>query len=313
MPPTLEEQIEMAASALQRGEVLAFPTETVYGLGADALNPIAIANIFAIKGRPRFNPLIVHVPNIQAAQALVSEFPAVAMGLAKRFWPGPLTLVLPKTKEVPDLVTAGLAFVGLRVPAHPLALQLLNRAGLPLAAPSANRFGGLSPTTASAVVEQLGPEIFVIDGGACQIGVESTIVGFLGGEHVLLRHGGLAIEEIEKVVGHPLRERKNSAEPLAPGMLKKHYAPKTPLVLETTAKPEANCGLLCFSRKDAKEGYDKISILSENGDLKEAAAQLFKALRTLDACKLKRIDVLLVPNVGLGRAINDRLERAAAE
>jgi L-threonylcarbamoyladenylate synthase len=305
--------IAAAARCLQSGGLVAFPTETVYGLGADAGNGEAVARLYAAKGRPAFNPLIAHVANREAAHTL-AHFSADAEKLAAAFWPGPLTLVLPKRPDCPvaDLALAGLETIALRVPAHPLAQALLATFGGPVVAPSANRSGHVSPTSAAHVLADLRGRIdMVIDGGPCAVGVESTIVACLGlslGEPTLLRPGGVAREDIERVLGHALNVAAASDEaPLAPGMLSSHYAPKARLRLdaETARAGEA---LLAFG-PDAPAGALN---LSARGDLIEAAANLFSHLRALDASGAAAIAIMKVPHEGLGEAINDRLARAAA-
>lgn len=310
-------EIARAAAMLRAGGVVAFPTETVYGLGASAFDERAVARVFEIKGRPRFDPLIVHVSDLEAAEALAAEMPALAARLARRHWPGPLTLVLPKRPAVPDLVTGGLPTVAMRCPRHPVALELLRELGGPIAAPSANRFGGLSPTTAEAAAEQLGdgPDL-ILDGGPCAVGVESTIVAFEPEGPTLLRPGGLPLEEIEAEIG-PVRIAPATDErPLAPGRLARHYAPRTPLRLIAEEPPNdriaARSGLLTLRAPADAARYAAVETLSAAGDLREAAAKLFAALRRLDAMGLEIIFAELLPEEGLGRAINDRLRRAAA-
>lgn len=305
-----KDAIEAAARCLAAGGLVAFPTETVYGLGADARNGEAIARLYAAKGRPRFNPLIAHVANADAARAL-GRFDAAAEALASAFWPGPLTLVLPKHENcaVADLALAGLDSVAVRVPAHPVARALLAAFKGPVVAPSANRSGHVSPTSAAHVMTDLRGRIdMVLDGGSCAVGVESTIVACLDGP-TLLRPGGLPREEIENVLGRPLAVAQIADEaPLAPGMLSSHYAPKARLRLNTgTAEPGE--ALLAFGPAPAA---DNALNLSPRGDLIEAAANLFSHLRALDASGAKSIAVMKVPRKGLGEAINDRLARAAA-
>ncbi len=307
-----------AARLLRAGELVAIPTETVYGLAANALDPAACLAIFERKERPAFDPLIVHVRSLEQAGALVvRELPAPAAALARAFWPGPLTLVLPKRAGVPDLVTSGLDTVAVRQPAHPLAQQLLDALPFPLAAPSANRFGAVSPTTAQHVVDQLGERVpYVLDGGPCRVGVESTIVGWDGAQGVLLRPGGVPLEELERVVGE-LRlpaDVADGAAPAAPGMLAAHYAPRTPLVLGDldallAAHAGRRVGVLAFR---APRAAPYVRVLSANGDLAEAARRLFAALRELDGCGAELLLAEPVPDEGLGRAINDRLRRASA-
>ena len=299
--------IAAAARLIRDGRLVAFPTETVYGLGADATTPEAVACIFTAKGRPRFNPLIAHVASLEAAAAEGLLSPA-AHGLAERFWPGPLTLVVPRRRggSVCDLACAGLASVGLRVPAHPLALSLLGAVGRPVAAPSANRSGRLSPTTAGDVVADLGEAVdHVVDGGSCPVGVESTIVGFASDVPVLLRPGGLAREEIEAVLGRPLAPAGPGIT--APGMLASHYAPNARMRLDAMTLKAGEAGL-GFGGTLPGASLD----LSPGGDLGEAAANLYRHLRALDALAPGCIAVAPIPTHGLGAAIGDRLRRAAA-
>jgi L-threonylcarbamoyladenylate synthase len=308
---------EVAARYLRAGQLVALPTETVYGLAANALDAAAVANIFAVKNRPHFDPLIVHVPATEAVERYAAAFPPAARALAGHFWPGPLTLLLPRRPIVPDLVTAGLPNVALRMPAHPLALELLRTLPFPLAAPSANPFGYISPTTAQHVYDQLHGRLpYILDGGPCPVGVESTIVGFDGGRTVIYRLGGLPLEEIESVAGPVALELHQNSNPAAPGMLASHYAPRKPLFLDQIEARLARfagrrIGVLSFRRRhDLPAGTAQV-VLTENGDLSEAAQRLFAALRALDAAD---IDVILAdsaPEIGLGRAINDRLRRAS--
>lgn len=321
MPPPVENDPNIVAEAvalLRAGQVVGMPTETVYGLAADALRPEAAARIFAAKQRPLFDPLIVHVADREGADACVSEWHPLAETLAAAFWPGPLTLVLPKRDRVPDLVTSGLPLVAVRVPAHPLALALLRAFGGPLAAPSANRFGRVSPTTAAAVREELGDAVpLVLDGGPCAVGLESTIVAFPQGEGrpVLLRAGGVPVEALEKIVGPVSLEKQDKTAAAAPGQLPQHYAPRTPLRLvagpdAVPAAARARTGLLGWGPLDGT-GFARVENLSESGDFTEAATRLFAALRRLDGGHVAEIAAILLPERDLGRAVNDRLRRAA--
>ncbi len=309
-------EIKKAAELLRNGGLVAFPTETVYGLGADALNVNAVVRIFEAKNRPTFDPLIVHVLGLSQAQKLTTGFPPLALRLAHAFWPGPLTLILPKNNCVPDLVTSGLPSVALRVPNHPLALDLLREFGGPLAAPSANLFGQVSPTTAEHVRQGLGNKVdCLLDGGPCAVGVESTILSFLDeGPPRLLRPGGLPVEEIENLIGKVQRESPAPEAPLAPGQCKNHYATRTPLFLEANAPGESapgRKGYLGLAWPHRPELYERIEVIAPNGDLKEAAAHLFAAMRRLDEAGLDFIVARPAPNEGLGRAINDRLFKAS--
>jgi L-threonylcarbamoyladenylate synthase len=316
--PANEAAVAAAVRCLAEGGLVAFPTETVYGLGADATDPIAIARLYQAKGRPAFNPLIAHVSDLSAAQH-IGHFDARATALAQAFWPGPLTLVLPRTKNcaVAELATAGLDTVAIRLPAHPVAQAILRAFGGPVVAPSANLSGHVSPTTAAHVASDLGGRIdLIVDGGAVAVGVESTIVGCFD-EPMLLRPGGLPRREIERVLGRgllrlPDEADGDSAQPLAPGMLAAHYAPRTPLRLNAD-RLNAGEALLAFGC-DPVAGVDAASTvmnLSSRGDLAEAAAHLFGYLRALDAGGARAIAVMPVPHHGLGEAINDRLRRAA--
>lgn len=302
--------IAAAVDSLARGELVIFPTETVYGLGADARNDHAVARVFATKGRPQFNPLIVHVRD-QAAATDIAVFPPLARALAERFWPGPLTLVLPKRSgaDVSLLATAGLDTVAVRAPAHPVALALLTAFGGPLVAPSANVSGRVSPTRAEHAAEGLGSVATILDGGPCAVGVESTIIGFEGDRAVLLRPGGLARADIEAITG-PLATHAPGGQPSAPGQLASHYAPRARLRLNADA-PLPHEAFLAFGANKASPGNPSLN-LSPSGDLAEAAANLFAFIRALDTSRASVIAVMPIPREGLGEAINDRLDRAAA-
>ncbi|MTW16656.1 threonylcarbamoyl-AMP synthase [Rhodoplanes serenus] len=320
------EAAEVAARTLRAGGLVAFPTETVYGLGADATDAAAIARLYAAKGRPRFNPLIAHVADADAAR-LLGRFDAAAEKLAAAFWPGPLTLVVDKADGCPvaDLATAGLDTLALRVPAHPVATAMLAACGRPVVAPSANRSGHVSPTTAAHVVADLSGRIdLVIDGGATPVGVESTIVACLGGPPRLLRPGGVPREALEQVLGAPLAAGPAPAgdsapgggsepAPLAPGMLASHYAPRARMRLGATRVAPGEA-LLAFGARLPDGVGDAVAVLnlSERGDLAEAATRLFAHLRALDASGAAVIAVAPIPRHGLGAAIADRLVRAAA-
>lgn len=316
MLPADPAAIPQAIRILAAGGLVAFPTETVYGLGANAADGEAVARLYAAKGRPSFNPLIAHVADFSAARTL-ALFDGSAEKLAKEFWPGPLTLVLPARGDCPvsALARAGLGTVAIRVPAHPVAQALLAGFGRAVAAPSANRSGRVSPTTAAHVAADLGGRIDVIlDGGPCAVGLESTIVACLGGAPALLRPGGLSRERIEKLLGQPLAARaEDEAAPSAPGMLASHYAPRARLRLDASEVREGEA-LLGFG-PDVVPGAEKAVAaldLSPAGDSVEAAANLFAHLHALDAAGAAVIAVAPVPPAGLGEAINDRLRRAAA-
>jgi len=320
--PAGEAATAAAARCLAQGGLVGFPTETVYGLGADASNAEAVARLYQAKGRPAFNPLIAHVSDFTAARR-IGRFDAAATALAEAFWPGPLTLVLPKTADcaVADLATAGLDTVAIRIPAHGIARDILRAFGGPVVAPSANLSGHVSPTTAAHVQGDLAGRIdLIVDGGAVAVGVESTIVGCFE-TPMLLRPGGLPREAIERVLGRRLTgvaelmgqdSGHDSTAPLAPGMLASHYAPRTPVRLEAR-QVEADEALLAFGPHivAGSEGAKAVMNLSPRGDLNEAAANLFGYLRTLDTSGAHTIAVMPVPHHGLGEAINDRLRRAA--
>jgi L-threonylcarbamoyladenylate synthase len=307
-------EIQKAAELLRNGGVVAFPTETVYGLGASALDPVAVAKVFEIKARPNFDPLIVHAASAALAFTLAAEVPPMARRLAEKFWPGPLTMVLPRKPIIPDIVTSGLPTVGLRVPSHPMALELIKQAGVPVAAPSANKFGRISPTTAAHVREELGdaPDM-ILDGGPCNTGVESTVISIDRENRVtLLRPGGVPPEALEQIAGPIARATDDEIHPASPGQLPQHYAPRTPLAIAgfPVFDTRKRIGYLAFSKKPTTGNYTAVEVLSPTADLREAAANLFACLRKLDAKKLDQIVVEPAPNEGLGVAINDRLRRA---
>lgn len=321
-----------AAEILRNGGLVAFGTETVYGLGANALDEAAVARVFEAKNRPHFDPLIVHINNDDWLERLVESVSPTARQLADAFWPGPLTMVLKKKDIVPDLVTAGLPTVAIRKPDHPLALELLTAVNLPIAAPSANPFGQISPTTAQHVLDNLGSRIdLILDGGSCKVGVESTVILMTGSRPCILRHGGVTQEQIEAVVGSvdlansckaeaesPSNDAGSQVPVASPGMLPQHYSPATPLFLVDDIAPEVlsekRVGLLRFRRVSESPAFDQqfaaIEILTENGDLRTAATRFFAALRRLDAEGLDLILAEPFPEEGLGRALNDRLLRA---
>ncbi len=311
--PADSQSIARAAAALRDGGVVAFPTETVYGLGAVAFDRKAVARIFEIKQRPHFDPLIVHVLDRAMLDEVVTRITEPAQRLIDRFWPGALTLVLGKSAAIPELVTAGLASVAVRMPSHPVARALLAATGAPIAAPSANPFGGLSPTRARHVVEGLGDRVgLVLDGGPCEYGIESTIVA-LEPHPALLRPGAIPVEAIEALTGRlaPLAEW----DPVtAPGRLPHHYAPRTPLRVvdpaTVPARERGRAGLLALSGDFP--GYAAVRLLSREGDLRAAAANFFEALHELDSVGVERIDAQPLPEAGLGLAMMDRLVRAAA-
>jgi len=306
-----------AAEIIKKGGIVAFPTETVYGLGADAFNPLAVARIFEVKRRPYFDPLIVHVANPSDVRKLAKEILSNAKKLIERFWPGPLTIVLLKEEDIPDIVTAGLPTVAIRMPNHPMALSLIKESKCPIAAPSANPFGYLSPTTAEHVRDQLGDQVdLILDGGPCPVGIESTILSFLEEKPRLLRPGGVSLEEIESIIGKVEVSPKEEGKPSAPGMLPRHYAPRTPIVLDWDEKnldiyKNKKIGLLAFQETKNHLKFHSVEVLSKKGDIREAAANLFAAIRRLDALDLDLIVAESIPEIGLGRAIMDRLRRAS--
>ena len=308
--------IAHAAALLQSAEVVAMPTETVYGLAGNALDADAVLKIFKAKNRPFFDPLIVHTHAISEIDRYVKGIPGQLRPLMELFMPGPLTVLLPRTDLIPDLVTSGLDRVAFRIPAHPLALSLLRSIDFPLAAPSANPFGYISPTTAAHVQAQLGGVIpYILDGGPCQVGIESTIIGMEGDTVVVYRLGGLAIEQIERHTGSLKVMSHSSSDPAGPGMLESHYAPRTPLIVGDIAAlmlehSGSKIAVLSFSKKyDVPRNY----ILSPQGDIDMAAKRLFAGMRELDATDADLIIAESLPMGGLGRAVNDRLQRAAAK
>jgi L-threonylcarbamoyladenylate synthase len=307
----LSTDLEKAASFLKEGKLVAFPTETVYGLGGNALSDNAVAGIYAAKARPNFNPLIVHVASLEQAHEYV-EFSETALQLAQHFWPGPLTLVLPRKKDckLSLLVSAGLDSVAIRIPGNDFALRLLQLCELPLAAPSANRSGRISPTEASHVMEELTDRIaMVLDGGSCHVGIESTVVDITGKNPVLLRPGSITIEELGKLVKN-ITPATEATKITGPGMLKSHYAPNHSIRLDATDVKQDE-GLLAFG-SDVPAGARMTENLSPTGNLEVAATNLFMMLRKLDAGEIAGIAVMPIPHTGLGVAINDRLQRAAA-
>jgi L-threonylcarbamoyladenylate synthase len=311
--------IAKARSLLQQGELVAIPTETVYGLAANALDAASVTKIFEAKNRPYFDPLIIHVPDIYSVKKFTEEIPQKALRLMEHFWPGPLTFLLDKKNIIPDLVTAGLDRVGIRCPDHPLTTELLKSLSFPLAAPSANPFGYVSPTTPAHVNDQLGNRIsYILDGGECRVGVESTIMGFENDQTIIYRVGGLSIERIESVIGQVLVKTNSVSNPQAPGQLQSHYAPRKPAELGDIQnlideQSHRSVGLLTFQKTYSSSSIKKQIALSQSGNLEEAAQRLFSALRELDKSDVDVILLEEVPDIGLGRAINDRLRRAAAK
>ena len=310
-----------AKPLLEAGKLVGIPTETVYGLAGNALNPDAVASIFETKKRPSFDPLIIHSDSMEKIKRWVLEIPEKLKILADEFWPGPLTLLLPREAIVPDLVTSGLDRVAVRIPSHPLTLELLKSLEFPLAAPSANPFGYISPTRPEHVQKQLGDQIpYILDGGACKVGLESTIVGIEDEQIFIYRLGGLDVREIEALVGPVQIKTHSSSNPAAPGLLESHYAPAKPFILgdldqliQDHQNKKVRMGILSLQRTFSNLPIESQMILSEKGDLKEAAQNLFAAMRALDEQDLDLILAERMPDHGLGKAINDRLNRAAAK
>lgn len=317
----LGNDIQKAAEILKAANLVAIPTETVYGLAGNALDPVSVTKIFETKNRPSFDPLIVHVADVDQVARYTREFPEELRKLADVFWPGPLTLLLPKKDVVPDLVTSGLDTVAVRVPSHPVTRALLKALDFPLAAPSANPFGYISPTQASHVQDQLGDKIaYILDGGDCSVGLESTIVGLEQGQLIVYRLGGVSVSAIEEVVGPVLILPQSSSNPKSPGMLKSHYAPRTPIVLgdleqlmEEYRRRGELFALLSFTKDYQEVDADKKVVLSPGGDFGEAARNLFSGMRFLDKAGVSVILAEELPEKNLGKAINDRLRRAAAK
>jgi len=330
------ENIQKAAEILRKGGLVAFPTETVYGLGADAANSQAVCRIFEVKKRPAFDPLIIHVADPEEALSLWSEVPDAAKTLMERFWPGPLTLVLPRSEKVSDLVTSGLPTVAVRMPKHEAALGLIRALGKPIAAPSANLFGYTSPTSAAHVAEGLGAGLdFILDGGPCAVGVESTVLKIENGEGVILRPGGISAEELSTLISlkgdSALFFEKRALSPMeSPGQLETHYAPWTKFILlpksfaefapefeeslkeyHSTISAPLRLGLLAFRKAPESASLESVQVLSEKGELVEAASNLFQAMRYLDKMNLDWILAEPVPASGIGLAILDRLQKAS--
>ncbi len=304
----------LAKKLLTEGKLVAIPTETVYGLAANGLDETAVAGIFSAKNRPTFDPLILHVASIEQAQSLCTDWPEMADKLACAFWPGPLTLILPKASHVPDLTTSGQPTVGIRMPNNKLTLELLSTLPFPLAAPSANPFGYVSPTNAQHVADQLGDRIdYILDDGDCSVGIESTIIAIDNGAPKVLRLGGLSLERIADVLGVPVLEHLNqNSNPQAPGQLDQHYSPRCKLIALSSmqvADIDPSVSIIYFSKQEDQRGSDYY--LSDSGDTNQAASKLFSILRRLDNDNQKIAYFEWAPNEGLGRAINDRLQRAA--
>lgn len=313
------QDIKTAKALLESGKLVGIPTETVYGLAGNALNEKAILDIYKVKNRPKFDPLIAHIDSLEKVEKFVDHLPEKALALTEAFWPGPLTILLKKRSHLPDILTSGLPMFAIRMPRHDLTLDLLKSLDFPLAAPSANPFGYVSPTTAQHVADQLGNKIpYILDGGKCEVGIESTIVGFDDHENpIIYRLGGKKTEDIENVVGRVKLRLNQSSNPIAPGMLKSHYAPVKKVVigkLETLIPQyqKRKIGVISFSKEYSDLPAHCQIILSKTGDLDEAASHLFGALRDMDSREIDYILTEKFPEKGLGRAINDRLHRATA-
>ena len=312
-------EIEPIKNILLNEEVAAIPTETVYGLAANIYSEKAIKKIFEFKKRPLFNPLIVHIKSLHYLDQVADEIPNVAIKLAEEFWPGRWALVLRKKSTISDLITGGKKTVGIRVPNHKLTLTLLESVDFPLAAPSANTFQSISPTFPEHVEKNFGKNLAILDGGPCQLGLESTILGFENEMIILYRLGAISVEEIEKVAGKILIKNNENSKPNAPGMLSKHYSPKTKIILTTDLQSEIlkfqnkKIGILQFGNEVNENQVYKIETLSKNEDLKEAARNFYNALHTLDLHDLDLIIAQKMPNEGLGKTINDRLTRAISK
>jgi len=315
--PVITSDIDQAADSLQNEEVAAIPTETVYGLAGNIFSEKAIRRIYEVKQRPLFNPLIVHIADVSEMGKVASSIPPLAQALAEKFWPGPLTLLLPKKDTVPDIITAGKDTVAVRVPNHPVTLALLQRLPFPLAAPSANPFGSISPTTAEHVASYFKDEFpFILEGGPCKKGIESTIIGFNEEGAIIYRYGSLAIEEIESITGTLQEYIRNEENPDAPGMLLRHYAPATKTILSSDIEKNISenlgkrIGLLLFNDQHQSNQVAVVETLSANGSMEEAASNLYAAMHRLDHNDLDIIIAERFPDKGLGRSINDRLQRA---
>jgi len=309
---TTQREIEAAARIIREGGLVAFPTETVYGLGANALDPAAVARIFIEKERPSFDPLIVHISSNEYLHLLCRNPDENVQKLADAFWPGPLTIVVPKSKMVPDIVTSGLPTVAIRMPANIVALKLIEAAGCPIAAPSANKFGRLSPTSAQHVKNQLPGIKCILDGGSSTIGIESTVISVTPFGFEILRHGSITRQEIEIYLPYATSSKKEAVKPASPGFLKSHYSPTKPLYFidNVIVGDSSRAGILSFCGKNI-DGFKTVEILSKNADLKEAAINLFGALHRLEEAEIDFIVAEPVPENGIGLAIMDRLRKAA--
>lgn len=310
---TVNEQIAKAAAIIRKGGIVAFPTETVYGLGANALDPLAVAKIFAKKERPSFDPLIVHICNTNEISRLSSVNDERVLALAQQFWPGPLTIVVPKSDIVPDIVSSGLPTVGLRMPNNIIALQLIETAGCPIAAPSANKFGKLSPTCAEHVKKQLPDLEYILDGGCTNIGVESTVITLNDDGFFILRHGAITQSDLEEILPQSKKTYTDTVKPASPGLMNSHYSPEKPIYIlgvHTIVKDIENAGLISFSGKNT-HGYKMVEVLSASADLNEAATHFFSAMHRLEEADIEFIVAESVPETGIGIAIMDRLRKAS--
>lgn len=300
-----------ASDSIKSGGLVVFPTETVYGLGANALDAKAVKKIFVAKERPSYDPLIVHIDSLDKISMVASHVPENAKKLAKKFWPGPLTIILPKNENIPDIVTSNLPSVGIRIPNHPETLKFLKTCGLPVAGPSANKFGYISPTKSSHLTDLLSSVDYILEGGECPVGIESTIVSLIN-EPVILRKGIITKEEIEAVIGAVDERVNSSSNPEAPGMLKKHYAPKTKLtIFNSEDEYTGRLAFINFGSNQVPLNVDKVVNLSPNGDFKEAAERIYSTLRELDSGDYDMILTAYLPDTGIGKAINDKLKRAS--
>jgi len=336
MMDSSDENLRKAGAAIAAGKLVVIPTETVYGLGADAFNPDAVARVFEAKRRPAFDPLIIHISRLDDIERIATSFPPKARLLAEALWPGPLTMILPKRPEVPDIVTSGLDTAAVRFPVHPVARKIIEYSGTVVAAPSANPFGYISPTTAQHVAKTLGDRVdFIVDGGPCAVGVESTVIDMTRDIPAVLRPGGMPLERIRDIIGEVLIPGKKGGLIASPGQLKSHYAPRATLYLhpwnslpnalrqalpggvaaDPSAAPMAMAAIVFDASRAsilAESGlFGRIDVLSERGDMREAASRLFALLHELDAGGFGIIHAERVPEEGLGRAINDRLYRAS--
>lgn len=307
------ENIQEAAALIRKGGLVVFPTETVYGLGADAFNSAAVRKIFEVKKRPFFNPLIVHIARIEDLELLCSDVTELVLELAGKFWPGPLTLVLQRKATVPDIVTAGLPTVAVRMPAHPIALELIRKSCTPIAAPSANMFGCLSPTETGHVEKQLDYVDYILDGGRCPVGIESTVLAVNNKSISILRPGAVTADDLKEYnLLIPENPGQGEVRFQSPGLLKSHYSPKKPLyIINDLINIPAGAGLIVFTNPQQKIDVGKLEVLSPGGCLSEAAANLFPALHRLEESEVESIYVRALPETGLGVAIMDRLRKAA--